>query len=217
MASPALLIFDIDGTLFQARRVTVPAVQQTFAAYGLPEPEESAITSFFGRPVEEYHAWMAELCHAGAVDADALVADTDKRELELIGEEGALYPGVHETLAILRDAGYTMATSSNAPDDYMGEVLDRHDIRKYFHHVRCRGTRFAGKEEMVADLLATVPGLPTIIIGDRHDDVESAHAHSAQAIAITYGFGSEEELVNAEASVSNLREVPDTVARLLGD
>ena len=48
----ALLIFDVDGTLLQTERVTVPAVQRTLRARGLPEPDAAVICSFFGKSVD---------------------------------------------------------------------------------------------------------------------------------------------------------------------
>jgi len=59
MSARVLVIFDLDGTLLQTQFITVPAVQQAFANFGLPIPDPAAIVSFFGRPVEDYHAWLA--------------------------------------------------------------------------------------------------------------------------------------------------------------
>ena len=38
MPKRGLLIFDLDGTLFQAHKVTVPATQRSFQDQGLPAP-----------------------------------------------------------------------------------------------------------------------------------------------------------------------------------
>ena len=43
-----LIIFDVDGTLFETQYVTVPAVQQAFAGFGLPVPPNRAFARFLG-------------------------------------------------------------------------------------------------------------------------------------------------------------------------
>jgi phosphoglycolate phosphatase len=134
-----LIIFDIDGTILETARVTVPAVRRTMAAYGLAEPDAEAICSFFGRPVEEYHAWLRALCPAEK--ATEIVAATDRLELELIGSEGRLYEGMRIALETLRNEGYVLAVCSNAPEDYLCEFLDAHALRSLFTEMRCRGTR----------------------------------------------------------------------------
>lgn len=205
----AFIIFDIDGTLLETERVTVPAVQRTFVAHGLPTPDAEAICSFFGKPVQEYHVWLKAQC--GGLDAAQIVAETDKLELELIGSEGCLYPGTRETLDALLAAGHTLAVCSNAPDDYMAEFLDSHDMRRYFAEVRCRGTRYPGKDEMIAELVGLIPVRPAIVVGDRHDDVTAAHANGALAVAATYGFGADHETQDADGAIETLTELPRLV------
>ena len=49
----AFLIFDLDGTLFQAESVTVPAVQDTFLDAGLEVPRLELILDFIGLPMSD--------------------------------------------------------------------------------------------------------------------------------------------------------------------
>jgi phosphoglycolate phosphatase len=209
----ALIIFDVDGTLFEAHRITVPAVQRSLAAFGLPAPEAKAITAWFGKPLEEYHAWLASLCPPDL--ASTVIARTDREELELIVSDGRLYPGVPEMLATLHAQGHVLATSSNAPQDYFDQVLERHGIRRYFAMPLCRGTEFADKRAMVAAIMARHAARPAIVIGDRRDDVDSAHANGALAIGAAYGFPLEGELESADAHVTRADELPSIIDALI--
>lgn len=213
MNSAGLVIFDIDGTLFQAGRVTAPAIQKSFREHGLAAPSAEAISLWYGKPVEAYHAWLASLCPANLVDR--IVADTDRYELEFIASDGRLYPGAMEVLAALRSHGFVLATSSNAPQDYFDAVVDTQGLRPCFDLLLCRGTRFANKPAIVAEILQRIPARPAIVVGDRSDDVESAHAHGAMAIAAGYGFGSRDELRGADAFVNTVGEIPQAVNRLV--
>ena len=213
MTTPALIIFDIDGTLLETERVTVPAVQETLAAFGLPEPDVATICSFFGRPVEDYEAWLAGLCPPDR--AAEIVAATNIRELECIGAFGRLYPGAREALAELKQDGHHLAICSNGPDAYVDEFLDAHDVRTFFDVVCARGATYPGKDAMIEHILDRIPARPAIVIGDRHDDVDSAHAHGALAIAATYGFGAPHELEAADAHIAAATDILPTVRRLL--
>ncbi len=208
-----LVIFDIDGTLFQTELVTVPAVQRTFVAFGLPEPDAATICSFFGRPNEEYEAWLGEL--AGPEQAAAIVEATNELELELIGSEGKLYSGVREMLDTLRTQGYALAICSNGPDSYVERFIDAHMARAHFDLIRTRGTTYSGKHDMLADILRVHSARPAIMVGDRGDDVSAAHACGIPAIVTEYGFGQDEELRRADARVSSASEIPALVARML--
>lgn len=213
MISQALIIFDIDGTLLQTQRVTIPAVQQTFAAHGLHVPDDATICSFFGRPVEDYEAWLAGQCPPET--AAAIVEETNQRELELISEAGELYPGMRETLTRLTAEGYTLAVCSNGPEPYVNEFLDAHRMRGFFCEVRVRGGQHPGKTAMVADILRHVPVRPVFMVGDRGDDIEAAHANGGLGIAAAYGFGSAGEHRSADARLSKPAELPELIRGLL--
>lgn len=200
-----LIIFDVDGTLLDTLRVTVPAVQRTFAAHGLPEPPTDIICSFFGRPVADYHAWLASLCPPG--QAAAIISETDRVELDLIGSEGRLYDGILETLNELRNDGHRLAICSNGPEDYVDEFVDAHRLRGCFDFVITRGTKYDGKTVMVREILDRVPARPAFVIGDRHDDVAAAHANGIQAIGVAYGFGNPAELRDADAVIRSPNEI----------
>jgi phosphoglycolate phosphatase-like HAD superfamily hydrolase len=209
----ALVIFDLDGTLFQTQRVTIPAVQQTFASNGLPAPDADEIGSYIGRPPREYYEWLAKYC--SPKQSDRIIAETDRRELELVGEVGCLFPGVPEMLADLRASGFHLAMSSNAPDSYFEIVLDTQNLRSWFDPAYCRGARFSSKNEIVGTILRERPARSFAVVGDRNDDIESAHAHGGFAVAVTYGFGTKKELADADKVVDSPGAIADAVKSLL--
>ena len=213
MSHRGLIIFDIDGTLFQTLLVTVPAVQETCVAWGLPEPASEKICSFIGRPVEQYEAWVASLANDG--DGPRLVEACNAHELDLIASAGLLFPGVRDTLEQLRRDGYALAISSNGPDAYVDRFLDAHAMRPHFDVIRTRGTRYSGKEEMVREIMQIISARPVVVVGDRADDVESAHANGALAVGVTYGFGTRKELAGADALVDSAEEIRAAVQWLV--
>ena len=214
MTRPALVVFDVDGTLLDTKRVTVPAVRETFAAFGLEKPDAAIICSFFGKPVADYEAWLAD--QSSPERAAELVEATNARELRCIGEFGRLYPGARDALETLRAKGYRMAVCSNGPEPYVQEFLDAHDVRGFFDAVRTRDMSDAEKTDMVAEILAEIPADRLAVVGDRQDDIEAAHAHGGIAVATAYGFGSADEHKEADAVVTTPGNIPAVIHSLLG-
>ena len=214
MPHSTLIIFDIDGTLLQSQRVTVPAIREVFRAYGLKAPEEDAIRQTFGLPVQAYEAWLASLCPPRK--AAHIVEAVNDRELELIATAGTLFPGALEALQALKRAGHALATCTNASVPYLARVLNELGLRKYFQINACIGHGFADKTAMVRHIMNTILLRPAAVVGDRASDIDAARANGAYAIAADYGYGGETELQHADAHARTAADIVDIIARLAG-
>lgn len=62
MSATGLLIFDLYGTLFSTELVTVPAIQTSFAAYGLPAPPQETILTLIEMPINDLRSWVHARC-----------------------------------------------------------------------------------------------------------------------------------------------------------
>ncbi len=213
MNKRGLLIFDLDGTLFRAETVTVPAVQRSFQERGLPIPASEEICSFFGKPNSEYYAWLGSRCPQEK--AAELIAVVDSRELALISETGELYPRVLEILSTLKAMVSQMAICTNGPQNYVERVMGVHGLEAFFDTVRYRKFDHDSKPLMARELLERMASRPAIVIGDRQDDIEAAHQNGLLAIAATYGYGVAEELKAADAAAASPSDLPDLVRSLL--
>ncbi len=207
-----LAIFDLDGTLFQADGATVPAARMAFEENGLPVPPEAEIRHFIGVPPPQFHAWIRSVCPPGVGErvAEAL----DRHEIELVLRAGRLYPGVGDALDEIRSRVAHMAICTNGPHDYVHTVLDSQSLTGYFDAVRHLESDDDGKTAMVAEVLARFGG-PGVVVGDRHHDIEAAHANGLPGIGVTYGMGSAEDLADADALTDDVRELPGLIAGLL--
>lgn len=210
----ALLVFDVDGTLLQTHTVTVPAVQRTFAAFGLAPPAADAICSFFGRSVNDYETWLKSLCPPDI--AEHVLAQTNALELDCLVREGRLYAGVPEMLETLSQEGHTLAICSNGPESYVQTFLSAHALAHRFSAVYARGNRYSGKTEMVGLILRSFVNRPLVCIGDRHDDIDAAHAWGGYAVAAAYGYGGAGERSHADATATEVRDIPGRINQLIG-
>ncbi|MHC4827302.1 MAG: HAD family hydrolase [Planctomycetota bacterium] len=211
-----ILIFDLDGTLFHSETVTVPAAREAFETHGLTPPDDAEICSFIGRTSAAYNAWLRTLCPPD--DAEQILRTAAERELKLIGERGRLYPGVPEALAELRAAAPKLAVCSNGSGRYVEAVLAAHGIDAFFDVVRYRRPDDTSKPQMAGELLGRLRDdlrQPGVVIGDRHDDVESARANGLLAVGCAYGYGADGELDGADAVAAGPAEIPGLIRSLL--
>jgi phosphoglycolate phosphatase len=213
MGRRGLVIFDCDGTLFRADAVTVPAVELAFREHGLGVPLREEITQFIGRPLDEFRAWLDEVCPPGV--GGQVAEAVDRVERELVVETGELYPGVPEALGELRASVDRMAICTNGPKAYVEAVVAACDLGRFFDAIRHHRADGDTKTGMVRELLALFPNRPALVIGDRPEDIEAAHANGLPAIAVAYGMGRPEELARAEAVARSPADLPRLVHDLM--
>ena len=216
MNEHAVLIFDLDGTLFHTETVIVPAVREAFALHGLAPPPDHEICSLIGRTSAEYEPWLHGLCSPDV--ADRIVSTAVERELELIPTAGALYPGVPAALTELREYTGAMAVCSNGSRRYVEAVLSAHGIDWFFDAIRCRRPDDRHKPQMVGDLLEALGARGPargVLVGDRNDDVEAARANGLRAVGCAYGYGGDGELEGADAIAASPAEMAKLVRRVL--
>ena len=63
------------------------------------------------------------------------------------------------------------------------------------------------------DISRQVAARPAVVVGARREDIEAAHA--VPAIAVTYGYGSTDELVAADVFVGRPSDLPEAIERRL--
>ncbi|MCS7259435.1 MAG: HAD family hydrolase [Anaerolineae bacterium] len=208
-----LVIFDLDGTLFCSDGATVPAVQQIFAAYGLPVPAEQEIVHYIGPLEDEFHRWIRSLCPSHL--AEEVLAAVLQREHELLSRSARLYDGIDQVLTRLRPVVGALALCTYASPRYAREVLRSHAIADFFDMIRCREAPTDTKYQMISEVLHHLRHRPAVVVGDRAVDIEAAHAHGLVAVGVLYGYGSAEELARADAFVESPAQLLDTLIALL--
>jgi phosphoglycolate phosphatase len=212
MANHGLAIFDLDGTLFEGKKATLPAVQRAFQEMGLPQPDPCEILSFIGKPAYMWHAWLYS--HGPQEKAAQLVTAIDRYELDFIAEKGQLFPGIPEALAEIRASVGQMAICTNGPQQYVERVIADHGLGQFFDKVRYPRSTYDTKVSMVQELLEQLGERPGVVVGDRRDDVKAAHENGLKAVAARYGYGNADEFSAADAGVASPAELPAVIRSL---
>ena len=178
------ILFDLDGTLTDSGEGITKSVQYALEKVGKPEPDLQKLRIFVGPPLLEQFQEYA-----------GIDEETARKAVEIYREryapvgiyENELYPGIPEMLSGLKQRGYKLAIASSKPENFVKIVAEYFHIDSYF-------------DEMVG----SEPE------GRRTNKTEAG----LECIAVSYGYGTEEELKNAHPFkiVNSAEEILDFFA-----
>ena len=200
-------IFDLDGTLWDATTVALPAFRSVLARLQLPPVPDSRLASALGYPLPEIWGILLppeELHRAG--DADKLMEET---EAELLScGQGQPFPQVLDTLTLIRQRGYLTFICSNCQPNYLKFTPDRLGLSHLFDGSYCAG-QFQGltKVDIVRLIKARHGVTRGFMIGDRFHDVEAGLANGLTTVGCLFGTGTRAELERADHLITNFGEL----------
>lgn len=187
-----LLLFDLDGTLVDTLPDLTNALNEVLRECGHEPLSPSQVKPMIGDGMPTLLARGFAARNAGATEAVAM----QPRFIEIY-EGGATdlsrpYPGVPETLAALRRAGYRTAVCTNKPQQATQTVLSGMGLGALFDGV-AGGDRYPVRKPdpgHLLNLIAELGGDPrrTAMIGDSENDAASAHAAGLPLILMRYGY-----------------------------
>ena len=209
MNSHALLIFDLDGTLYQTESSFLSTMHRVYAEYGVPAPSDAEIMGKVGDTFPCLIDWL--MPQGFGTDREEVIERIARYDLAAIQSNGRLFPGVRETLAALRDAGHTIALCTNGDSLYANAVLEATEIRPLFEKLQTLEGDGRNKTSMIAELRQCYPRGRTFMVGDRHHDVAAGRANGCTVVAAAYGYGAETEIADADHRIERFEQLLELV------
>ena len=200
------VLFDLDGTISDPKVGICTSVQTALRKYGIDVPDINTLTPFIGPPLRDS---FRDFYHIKPEDMEDVIAAYRARFSTVGLFENDLYDGIPELLKTLKESGRKLALASSKPRVFVEKILDHFGISEYFDVImgsELDGTR-ENKSEIIAECLRLLSLNPKgdlsecAMVGDRKYDVEAAIAAHLPAIAVSYGYGSKEELTAAGATI----------------
>ena len=196
-----VILFDLDGTLTESGEGITKSVQYALERIGKPEPDLEKLKVFIGPPLMEMFMQYAQIDEATAKQA----VEIYRERYSVTGIfENAVYPGIENMLAQLEKKGYILAVASSKPEVYVRQILDHFGLTRYFTEIggsELNGRR-TNKTEVIEDVLKRLNmdkhRDQVIMVGDKEHDVYGARKAGLECIAVSFGYGTEEELKQAE-------------------
>lgn len=190
------ILFDLDGTLTDPKIGITRCIRHALTELGHEPPDRDALEWCIGPPLRHSFGTLLD-----STDNDLLeqaVRLYRQRFAEVGLFENHVYDGIPEALAELRRQGYRLFLATSKPRIFAEQILDHFALTGFFD--TAHGSELDGsltdKPSLVRHILATEGLHPdqTMIIGDRKYDILGGKANGIRTGAVTYGYGTREEL-----------------------
>lgn len=189
------ILFDLDGTITDSSPGIINSYLHSLNKIGLAEDDIDKLKSYIGSPLRAYYTERHNLSTA---DSDIAVKHFREHYAQTGIFENAVYPGMAELIDKLQENGFRLYIATSKPLEFAITVLNHFKIKEYFNSIH--GSDMSAdnkpKDRLIADAIL-MNGLSedeSIMIGDRYHDVNGAKTNGIASIAVTYGYGSINEL-----------------------
>lgn len=193
------VVFDLDGTLSDSSAGIVRSLQHALSELGHAVPTADELVWCVGPDLRNSFARLLETEDRTYVERALGIYRSRYAESGIF--ENEVYEGIPEALQTLRERGVRLFVATSKPLFFAAKVVEHLGLGPYFEEVHgpdLDGYR-SSKPELLTHLLETHGLEPrsAAMVGDREHDVQGARAVGMRSVAVTYGYGTEEELQEA--------------------
>jgi phosphoglycolate phosphatase len=217
--TPALVLFDLDGTLVDTVPDIARALGVALAGTGVPPLSLDTVKRMVGDGARELIRRALAFAPSDAAVEEAAFGRFLTSYRENVCLDSQLYPGVREGLAALRGDGAALAVVTNKPGDLARTLLAALEIDRSFVAIIGDGDGFPRKPDPAAALsiLKTVKASPqrAVMVGDGLPDMRLARAVGVTAVAATWGYVPQAALAD-ERPAFLAGSFPETVSIIRG-
>ncbi|MBN1929202.1 MAG: HAD family hydrolase [Chlorobiaceae bacterium] len=189
-----LLVFDFDGTLADSEAGIMEAMRLVARDFGFSGIDPEAVRRGIGLPLQRT---IETGLGIEAADAAAAVERYRKYYREVAFDSTRLFPGVKETLELLRRE-HRLAIASSKSREGLVSMMRHLGIFDHFSCIASAQDVPQGKPAPDMVLLAlerlAFPAERCLVVGDTVFDIEMGQRARADTCAVTYGNHSADEL-----------------------
>ncbi|WP_162047326.1 phosphoglycolate phosphatase [Vibrio taketomensis] len=214
-----LIAFDLDGTLLDSVPDLAVAADQAVRELGFAGVTEEQVRDYvgngadilIGRALSQSLTINPEFSPELLAQGRVLFDDFYQQSGHKLSH---LYPAVKETLAALKQAGFTLALVTNKPSKFVPEVLAQHGIDHFFSDV-LGGDAFPERKpnpvalNWLMEKHACQPS-EMLMVGDSKNDILAAKNAGCRSFGLTYGYNHGEPIATSDPDF-----VADNIAELL--
>ena len=194
--TPCELIFDLDGTLSDPALGFVRSINYSLVAHGIGPLEEENLKKFIGPPLDGAFRKILRLDQDK--DVSSFVSKYRDRYSEVGFSENTLYDGIPDVLVALRGLGFKLGVCTSKRVDFAERILTLFDIHNHFDFVNGAEVGIKKSSQLKELMDQNYVDSHSIMIGDRHVDIEAAKMNSMRSVGVLYGYGSKLEIEAAQ-------------------
>ena len=209
-----IIFFDLDGTISDSGQGIINGITYAQEKLKLRPLSLEEKRSCIGPP---FAPTLSRLWNVSFEEAEHII-DVYREYYTVTGiYENYLYPDIEKLLKELVDMDCEVRICSAKPVTMVKTVLEYFKIDKYFTTLtgaQLHG-KYPGKGVLIEQILKET-GAQAIMVGDRSDDIEGAKHNNITSVGVLWGYGSEEELKDADYLVTNAMEIKEIAKKVFG-
>lgn len=192
------LFFDLDGTLTDPAEGITNSIIYSLNKFNIEVNDRTSLYKFIGPPLvdsymkfygfDEKKAWTAVQYYREYFSVNGLF-------------ENKVYGGMEKLLDTLQKQGHKLYVATSKPKEYSVRILDKFGLLKYFEYVSgsSMDEKDCDKATIIKNALtvSSADKKDVLMIGDRCFDINGAKANGIDSLAVLYGYGSCEEIINS--------------------
>ncbi len=217
MATPALVLIDLDGTLVDSLPDIAFCVDGMLTELGLPTAGQARVGQWVGNGTDI----LVRRALAGNLDGEVDEEQFARASLlftalykKHTSERSRVYEGVESGLDYLGAIGAVLACVTNKASAFTHKLLSDMDLDKHFSLVISGDTLARKKPDPLPLLHAArhfaIPPEQALLIGDSANDVEAARAAGFRVVCVSYGYNHGNDIRDSrpDAVIDSLAELP---------
>jgi len=204
-----LIIFDLDGTLIDSLDDLAAATNHMLTSLGRTPVSRDRVRGFVGQGARR----LAEKAMPNAAPEEIEIGLSLFLAFneEHIVDRTRLYPGVRETLTLLREKGLILTVVSNKNVALCRKVLSTLGAEEFFAAV-IGADSLALRKPSAEPLLMVlrefdVAAGNAVIVGDSINDIAAGKAANMRTVGCTFGYGDPSEIEDADFLIGTLPEL----------
>lgn len=204
------IIFDLDGTLVDTVKVTIPAFESVMEDLKNKKliqniPSKKDIMKYIGYPIDQIFINLYGSNDNKLVEESVKLLD-HYEEIIIRENNNIFFDGVLEVLNYLKEKGYNIMILSNCNIAYLNSILNK-GIEKYIDKPYCSEMfDWEDKEIVMKKIIDLNKKEEYIMVGDRKHDIIAAKNNGIKSIGCEYGYG-KHEIISADIIIKNIKEL----------
>jgi phosphoglycolate phosphatase len=224
MTSPALVVFDLDGTLVETAPDLIAALNVTLRKEGIPELPLATARNLIGGGARKLIERGLEVAgrECTVAEIDVMMKDFIAYYAEHIADLSRPFEGLEAALDALEAKGATFAVCTNKLEWLSKLLMDRLKLSHRFAAI-CGADTFGIAKPDPSFLRQTVARAggnmaTTIMVGDAGTDVGVARRAGVPVVGVTFGYTETPiEELNPDKIISSMAQLPQAVLELLAE
>lgn len=196
------ILFDLDGTLTDPKEGITKSVQYALKKFNILIDDLDLLEKFIGPPLKDAFIEYYDFSEEQSFQAIEYFREYFKEKGML---QNKVYEHMEHLLIKLKELGLILIVATSKPTVFAKQILEHFNLDIYFDFIigsNLDGTR-SKKGQIISYIIdnCNITNVKEVLmVGDRKHDIIGAEENNVDSIGVIYGYGSIEELINANAT-----------------